>query len=786
MKTQAGLFSAILTAFIIDSKQNLKVNPTDQMVYYLQQNVAMLDQISRQISSIAPQFSIPSAPPSPFPAFNPLASDIIVNAFWFMALVFSLSAALLATLVQQWVRDYMHVFQRYSDPLKSARLRQYLYEGSERLYMPLVAEAVPCLLHVSLFLFLIGLCDSVFNVNTAVGFSTTIPIAIISLLYILTTFAPAIYPQSPYQTSFSGRIWSTMQRIRRRRFKDRNFKGELKPVSLNMVRGKMQLAMEETEGRKGRDERAVQWLASNMTEDAEMESFVMAIPGSFNVEWGEEVWKKVSKSKEDKDKDPRQDEPSFLQSILPSFIPLVGSHPASDSGVNPTPHVQGEHTVRELSGRVRHLLDTCKNRGLFTSDELWRRRTRACIETTASLVCCVGVELGQFGDMLKLLGDIGSDQTVRESSAVGKEQSFVMRWTCLSLVAIRPVLESNWLLHNDARLASQRLERRDNTGDQEQTPARVDTIIEGLNKALGGLKTLSDALTWGGDQTEERVKEILRDHDSQILELEQIDIENAAFQLDDWSISSVQRSIDRITHGVITSQLPGVKSDVSDVESVNFGQFVELFRDPHALLFIFPLRNLTRIRFFAQTLRKFIKGENSADTFQKTIKDLREFGSLSNRLDKPVLRQVWRMQDLSGGGGLGFTVELFFLVFKQLLSTSSLKESHSGLYIGTFRAITSDWSKYKISLGTQRLLLNMVAPHHGIIFSFDYPDYIIDEFLAFLGDVLDGQTGSHIDDVVQQLTTFPTYLPRYTLSVKALNALSGHGHRLRRLRSIPI
>jgi hypothetical protein len=759
------------------------------MVYYLQQNVAMLDQISRQISSIAPQFSIPSIPPAPFPAFNPLASDIIVNAFWFMALVFSLSAALLATLVQQWVRDYMHVFQRYSDPLKSARLRQYLYEGSERLYMPLVAEAVPCLLHVSLFLFLVGLCDFVLNVNTAVGLSTTIPIAIISLLYILTTFAPAIYPQSPYQTSFSGRIWSTMQRIRRRRFKDRNFNGELKPVSLNMVRGKMQLAMEETEGRKGRDERAVQWLASNMTEDAEMESFVMAIPGSFNGEWGEEVWKKVSNAIEDKDKDPHQNEPSWLQSILPSFIPLVGSRSASDSGVNPTAHIQGEATMRELSARVRHLLDTCKNQGLFTSDELWRRRTRACTETAASLVCCVGVELGQFGDILKLLGDIGSDQTVRDSSSVGKEQSFVMRWTCLSLVAIRPVLESNWLLHNDARLASQRLERRDNTGDEEPTPTRVEKIIEALNKALGGLKTLSDALTWGGDQTEERVKEILREHDDQISELEQIDIENAGFQLDDWSISSVQRSLDRITHGVITSQLPGVKSDDSDTESVNFGQFVDLFRDPHALLFIFPLRNLRRIRSFAQTLRKFLEGQPSADTFQKTIKDLREFGSLSNRLDKPVLRQVWRMQDLSGGGGLGFTVELFFLVFKQLLSTSSSKESHSGLYVGTFRAITSDWSKYKISLGTQRLLLNMVTPHHGIIFSFDYPDYITDEFLAFLGDILDGQTGSHIDDVVQQLTDFPTYLPRYALSVKALNALSGHGHRLRRLhrlRSLPV
>jgi hypothetical protein len=170
--SQAGLFSAALTSFVVDSKQTLKVSPTDQMVYYLEQHSTILSQISQQISSIAPQVSIPSTPPPLFPPFNPLASDLRVNAFWFMALTFSLSAALLAILVQQWVRDYMHIFQRYSDPLKSARIRQYLFEGSEGWYMPIVADAVPGLLHVSLFLFFVGLGDSALKINTTIGLST--------------------------------------------------------------------------------------------------------------------------------------------------------------------------------------------------------------------------------------------------------------------------------------------------------------------------------------------------------------------------------------------------------------------------------------------------------------------------------------------------------------------------------------------------------------------------------------------------------------------------------------
>ena len=255
------------------------------MVYYLEQHSTILSQISQQIASIAPQVSIPSTPPPPVPPSTRSASDIRINAFWFMALAFSLSAALLAILVQQWIRDYMHVFQRYNDPQKSARMRQYLNEGLERWYLPAVAEAVPGLLHVSLFLFFVGLADSTLNINTAIGLSTTIPIGICGLLYFFITLAPVIYPQSPYQTSFSGVIWYVIQTLRGRRYKDRN--GESKPISTNMAIGQMQLSTQLTMDREARDKRAILWLMDNLTEDAEIESFVTSTPGSL------EAWKEV-------------------------------------------------------------------------------------------------------------------------------------------------------------------------------------------------------------------------------------------------------------------------------------------------------------------------------------------------------------------------------------------------------------------------------------------------------------------------------------------------------------
>ncbi|KAI9439393.1 hypothetical protein BJY52DRAFT_1109960, partial [Lactarius psammicola] len=152
---QAGLFAAVLTSFLVDSLRNLQPDPAQQSVYYHQQSVVMLAQISQQIASIAPQASVPSTPPPPYPEFHPSVGDIRVNAYWLIGLVCSLSAALFATLVQQWVRSYMQVFRRYDHPLKRARFRQFFFEGAKA--MRLMAAAVPSLIRVSLVLFFFGL-----------------------------------------------------------------------------------------------------------------------------------------------------------------------------------------------------------------------------------------------------------------------------------------------------------------------------------------------------------------------------------------------------------------------------------------------------------------------------------------------------------------------------------------------------------------------------------------------------------------------------------------------------
>ena len=56
-----------------------------------------------------------------------------------------------------------------------------------------------------------------------------------------------------------------------------------------MAERQEQFAMKETEGRLGRDVRAIQWLVDNISGSNEMQTFVLAIPGSFNQEWGRDV-----------------------------------------------------------------------------------------------------------------------------------------------------------------------------------------------------------------------------------------------------------------------------------------------------------------------------------------------------------------------------------------------------------------------------------------------------------------------------------------------------------------
>jgi len=259
----------------------------------------------------------------------------------------------------------------------------------------------------------------------------------------------------------------------------------------------MQLAMEENDERKGRDVRAIQWLIQNRTEDDEMESFVMAIPGAFTSKWGIDVWQKVSEVKQYEDTNLKLNDPTIRSqsnadpstSILPhhhsplfqrtwhrlhSVGRIIGIRFAngtphdvtrvmtqsmprlpSDGQAPDDPYAHHDPAVYELCMRVRHLVGTCDNHSIFTKEELWFKRARGCVETVASLVICADIKPELFGDLGGVLHSIYAF-FVREAHSItapGSDGLFRGRFDCLSFVVVSQAMKNHDRIKLDARVA---------------------------------------------------------------------------------------------------------------------------------------------------------------------------------------------------------------------------------------------------------------------------------------------------------------------------------------------
>ncbi|KAJ7895321.1 hypothetical protein B0H13DRAFT_1575111, partial [Mycena leptocephala] len=151
----AGLFSASLTAFLIESYKTLNQDPNSTAV-------VLLTQISQQLAAASNDSTFHMPQPTPF--ITPLSS-IICNALWFISLGLSLSCALIATLLEQWARDFIHRAEMRSAPVIRARIFSYLYYGLKRFKMHAVVDIVALLLHASLLFFLAGLVAFLIPVN---------------------------------------------------------------------------------------------------------------------------------------------------------------------------------------------------------------------------------------------------------------------------------------------------------------------------------------------------------------------------------------------------------------------------------------------------------------------------------------------------------------------------------------------------------------------------------------------------------------------------------------------
>ncbi|KAG8939241.1 hypothetical protein FRC03_006421 [Tulasnella sp. 419] len=182
----AGLFSAINTAFIMESYKDLQPNPADIT------NDLLRILISHNLNNltISPEESRPRSRNS---------AAVHINSIFFFSLSLSLSAAFGAVTVRQWLTEYSNDGAIIAPHMKGRR-RQARYQGLKTWNLQLVIEFLPMLLQFSLLLFLIGVVDFLWEWDRKVATLQLFLLCAGLTVYGVTVVIGIGVPSSPFQT----------------------------------------------------------------------------------------------------------------------------------------------------------------------------------------------------------------------------------------------------------------------------------------------------------------------------------------------------------------------------------------------------------------------------------------------------------------------------------------------------------------------------------------------------------------------------------------------------------
>ncbi|KAG8699717.1 hypothetical protein FRC08_005137 [Ceratobasidium sp. 394] len=191
----AALFSAILTAFALESAKQLEPDKADQ-------TMAILREISRALQTNGAQNALIDHSDSSSDAeFHPKRHAIWVNCLWFLSLSLSIAVALAAMLAKQWC--YYYLSARSGDTITQAEERQKRYGGLAYWRMRGILEHLPMLMHIALALFSVGMILYLWDINIAVA-STVSAVSISALCFYLgTIFLPVYDKFCPFKTTQS-------------------------------------------------------------------------------------------------------------------------------------------------------------------------------------------------------------------------------------------------------------------------------------------------------------------------------------------------------------------------------------------------------------------------------------------------------------------------------------------------------------------------------------------------------------------------------------------------------
>ncbi|KAK0239611.1 hypothetical protein EDD85DRAFT_456394 [Armillaria nabsnona] len=190
----AGLFSAVVTTFVVQTSQSLQAD-------YVQVSASLLFElvlVQRAIANGSPVNTIPISSLNPQTTFVPAATDVWVNGLWFTSLFLSLTTALVAVLVKQWLHHY--VVLPSGTPRERCCVRQYRYLGFQKWRVEVIVGVLPVLMHLALALFFIGLSLFLHPLRAALSWVVWTGTVLLIVAYVTVTILPMCFPQCPYRT----------------------------------------------------------------------------------------------------------------------------------------------------------------------------------------------------------------------------------------------------------------------------------------------------------------------------------------------------------------------------------------------------------------------------------------------------------------------------------------------------------------------------------------------------------------------------------------------------------
>ncbi|KAJ7280106.1 hypothetical protein C8J57DRAFT_997259, partial [Mycena rebaudengoi] len=147
-----GLFSAIVTAFLVESLSELRPDEAARTNELLANLTDILITLSG-VNPISLNLSIPAQ-------FQPDSTDVRLNSYWSLSLILSLSVAALAVTCRGFLNMItLSHHAKATDKSIDIRLR---WEQADKMLGPVI-EMIPQLLVIPVLLFVVGLLDNIFS-----------------------------------------------------------------------------------------------------------------------------------------------------------------------------------------------------------------------------------------------------------------------------------------------------------------------------------------------------------------------------------------------------------------------------------------------------------------------------------------------------------------------------------------------------------------------------------------------------------------------------------------------